>query len=586
MREDGFVSHAPDNKLQAGRVVTSYLNHTHRYITAGMSEAGSVEKIRQYLKDISAQEEHLGIPVGCLLLRKTNFGVLKKSWRTQKLGIFGIKRFRNFSCTADYVVVHLSTQTAQILSLPFDDVIGISARELLQTLDGTFYPGVRVNDHYLRSISMDETPAISFPLLSPLSSRHVSSFTFAEIFAGIGGFRLGLELAGGTCLYASEIDSASNLTYLENFSSSETSSLCIGDITDTYSSSLPTCDILTAGFPCQSFSIRGEQRGLIDLRGQLYLELVRVLHGSKPKAFIFENVENLVYMGERDDKGYPNPASIGITFASILQDFESAGYEVTWNIINASLFLPQNRKRVYIVGFRNDLGVDAKKQFDWNLDVDSVQSPRGKTTGLHSTVRDILVSDDSEDIKHCELSKHQHSILKSDSFKSRVYPNGAPDAGEENWVVQLDRKAPTLVSSYRCFSSISTKFLFHKKNGVTREVPRFFTHLECLRLMGFPDDFKIPKSLAYNSFYKLIGNAVCPPIILSIGRKVLSVLGAPSHLSISNASDGDISTDEKVRFQGSTKILPTKRKCDSNCDACKAIINPKIVRIEDDKGVL
>ncbi|CAM9188968.1 unnamed protein product, partial [Ectocarpus fasciculatus] len=348
-------------------------------------------------------------------------------------------------------------------------------------------------------------------------------FTFAEIFAGIGGFRLGMQPLGGTCVYASEIDLEAQKTYAANFGDSE----LIGDITNTYACDLPACDILTAGFPCQSFSIRGEKGGLDDPRGRLYLELVRVLKGCRPKAFIFENVANLVYIdgGKRGEHcKVPEPNVIGRTFEIILLDFRACGYDVDWRIVDSSPWIPQSRERVYLVGVRNDLRADPVEHMDWALDYRS--DIFINQAHQNSTVRDIMVPPDHQDIHLCVLTSSQHERITSEEFRKQVYPDVEPEPGCENWVLQIDKKAPTLVSGYRSTSSYSTKYIFTDKNGDKLDVPRFFTHLECLRVMGFPDEFIIPKSVAkqYNSFYKQIGNAVCPPVINSIAAEVLKLL--------------------------------------------------------------
>lgn len=358
--------------------------------------------------------------------------------------------------------------------------------------------------------------------------------------AGIGGFRLGLKSLGGRCVFASEIDKQAQDTYAENFGSSE----LIGDITGHYACHLPNHDILTAGFPCQSFSVRGDQRGLDDPRGQLFQELVRVLSVCQPKTFIFENVANLVVINGGRRRNYtnpPEPDEIGQTFQMILSAFESTGYQVAWRIVNSRHWLPQNRERVYIVGFRKDLNIDPRDTFDWNLNrQDPVYNTPGR--GIASTVRDILETDDAQDIPLCVLSQDQHDKITSADFIKKSYSLEASCGkltGQDNWI-NIDAKAPTLVSGYRKASSFSTKYVFHNPDGSLRKHPRFFTHLECKRMMGFPDDFKTPSYAHYNSFYKQIGNAVCPPIIHAIGYELLRLLrGCTTHCSSKRVLDDE-----------------------------------------------
>ncbi|CAM9090621.1 unnamed protein product, partial [Ectocarpus fasciculatus] len=343
---------------------------------------------------------------------------------------------------------------------------------------------------------------------------------------GIGGFRLGLEPLGGKCVFASEIDGEAEKTYAENFGSAD----LIGDITGHYAQDLPQHDILTGGFPCQSFSVRGDQKGLNDPRGQLYQELVRVLIASQPKSFIFENVANLVVHdgGKRGNRCLPpEPDVMGATLAMILNDFKNTGYQVAWKIVNSRHWLPQNRERVYIIGFRNDLGINPSEVFDWNLNRQASMYNTGKGKGLSSTVRDILEPSDAADIPLCVLTRSQLDKITSIDFLKKSYPLEAKNntlTGKENWI-NIDGKSPTLVSGYRNTSSFSTKYVFHEPDGTLREMPRFFTHLECKRIMGFPDSFKIPDAVKYTTFYKQIGNAVCPPVIHAIGAEVLRILG-------------------------------------------------------------
>lgn len=364
-----------------------------------------------------------------------------------------------------------------------------------------------------------------------------------------------MEPLGGRCVFASEIDSEAQKTYAENFGISD----LIGDITGHYAQDLPSHDILTAGFPCQSFSCRGEQKGLNDPRGQLYNELVRVLSMSRPKVFIFENVANLVVINGGKRGNYCSPAVpdiVGSTFSTILDDFERTGYQVAWKIVNSRHWLPQNRERVFIVGFRNDLGIDPKSKFDWNLNRQDPIYNTGKGRGLLSTVRDILVPSDFEDMHHCVLTETQRDRITSIEFLKKSFPLEVAHnklTGRENWI-NIDGKSPTLVSGYHNLSSFSTKYVFHEPDGSLRDLPRFFNHLECKRIMGFPDSFKVA-SAQYGTFYKQIGNAVCPPVIHAIGAEVLRLLEE------STESSGDVGYKRPIAEEDNTSsVIPNPKK--------------------------
>jgi len=161
-------------------------------------------------------------------------------------------------------------------------------------------------------------------------------FKFIELFAGIGGFRLGLEQLGGQCVFSSEIEPHAAAVYKANHGEPPS-----GDITKVAAEEIPSFDVLTAGFPCQSFSAAGEQRGLNDPRGQLFWEIVRVAKHHRPGALLLENVSNLL----RIDNGH--------TLHLLLGALGEIGYHCRLQLINAAALVPQDRVRVFIVGFRD-----------------------------------------------------------------------------------------------------------------------------------------------------------------------------------------------------------------------------------------
>lgn len=174
--------------------------------------------------------------------------------------------------------------------------------------------------------------------------------TFIDLFAGIGGFRLGMEQAGAKCVFSSEIDKFAQKTYQENFG--ETS---FGDITKISTKDIPDHDILCAGFPCQSFSIAGKRLGFEDTRGTMFFEIARILKEKQPKAFILENVDGLI----SHDKGKTFGTILNILAKTIngqtpLFETENLGYHIYYKVLNSTGFgVPQNRKRIFIVGFKD-----------------------------------------------------------------------------------------------------------------------------------------------------------------------------------------------------------------------------------------
>jgi DNA (cytosine-5)-methyltransferase 1 len=165
------------------------------------------------------------------------------------------------------------------------------------------------------------------------------TFTFIDLFSGIGGFHIGMSNVGGKCLMASDIEAQANESYFRNFGIKPE-----GDISSIKSSEIPNFDVLCGGFPCQSFSNVGQKGGLEDPRGSLIFEVIRILKEKQPKAFILENVKGMV----SHDKGR--------TFETIIKALRSSGYSIEHEVLEAKDYgLPQIRKRLFIVGVRSDI---------------------------------------------------------------------------------------------------------------------------------------------------------------------------------------------------------------------------------------
>ena len=280
---------------------------------------------------------------------------------------------------------------------------------------------------------------------------------------------------------------------------------------------------LTGGFPCQPFSSRGTQGGFNDERGQLYREIVRVLKGSTPKSFILENVVGLISMGEsvgrQKEKG-----EVGSVFATILEAFEECGYDVSWKLINSRHYVPQNRERVYIVGIRNDL-VDKDDIKKWNWDwYDKILDGSSTEHETDSTVvRNMMEPPNSPAVLEAVMTSQQWSKLKDIHSKR----NGIGYA-----YINPNQKAPTLISSYKRTGNHTSKFIGTEKDGTKNDIPRFLTPRECLRIMGFGEDFYAPSiskdgNEATSHFYAGIGNAVVPQVISSIGKELVKCLQQP-----------------------------------------------------------
>jgi DNA (cytosine-5)-methyltransferase 1 len=525
-----------------------------------------IHGVRQYLKEKSITTPRHGIPTGVILIPREYCGQLRKLWSSNvnrslkrqnstdsDIPHIGFKKVQEVPQDPNYFIAHLSPSTAQSF---LDRNFPMGVEQFISDSQCEFYYGVRLFDPILHSHScehiegddngtcadVDELSLNVGPTsdTSPVkrndNNQRYNRFTFVELFAGIGGFRVGLEQLGGRCVFASEIDKSARSTYALNFGGVELK----GDIAEYYAEQIPDFDILTGGFPCQPFSVRGPQPGLNDSKGQLYHELLRVLTAKQPKAFIFENVSSLVTIdgGQRNKRNESSESTVvGNTFEMMLSEFAGTGYAVTWRIVNSRHWLPQMRERVYIVGFRNDLKINSIETHLWDLlpassrtgnsDSGAIWGP-GSRRGVESVVRDILEDPVSISIKSCSLTKDQWNRIESPDFIRKA--NRRPTISALDRSVQLhprcidlDGKAPTLTSNYRNVSSFSSKFIFHERDGMQRDIPRFLSPRECARLMGFPDTFKMPLSKS-NRIYHQIGNAVCPPVIHAIAQNMISLL--------------------------------------------------------------
>ena len=473
--------------------------------------------------------DHGGVPVGCLLVPKARVNEFQKLLKPHKFQLLGVdaRVAVAYSLPADSLILHLPPAVVQTLDSPDDSELSLALSHFISATGASFFPGVRRQD----AIFGRKPDLVS-------SEQQQSRFTFVEIFAGIGGFRQGLEPLGGRCVLASEIDQHASNTYRSNWPEPTGSgTTLVGDITAVNEDDIPSFDLLSAGFPCQAFSIRGEQPGLADERGHLYKELVRLLRAHRPRSFLFENVVGLVTTegGSRsrskaplanNDRELPDLVfESGEVLARILKEFEECGYAVSWKVINARQWLPQCRERVYIVGFRNDLNIT----MSWDAICGSAEN---------SSVRDILLTSDSLELQNSELTTLQWQKLQA---QNDAFPRwgGKPCPMTER-AVQIDGKAPTLSSSYHNVSSFSTKYVFEEADGTLRGAeapsrpPRFLSPRECARLMGFPDAFNIPIGERETAaFYQQIGNAVCPPVIQAIGSEMMRLVeccqqGAPA----------------------------------------------------------
>lgn len=352
---------------------------------------------------------------------------------------------------------------------------------------------------------------------APAKPIRLHQFTFIDLFAGIGGTRIGFERAGGLCVFTSEWDRHACQTYRANHSDDHE---IAGDITTVHANSVPVHDILVAGFPCQPFSLAGvskknslgREHGFRDkTQGTLFFELARIIDARKPRAFLLENVKNL-----RSHDG-------GNTFRTIdgvlRQDL---GYHfMNVRVIDAAALVPQHRERVFIVGFRENHG------FDWDaINLPPVAEGPKLESILHSPDEEpeapfttsrrgrTVVSD------RYTLSDHLWGYLQAYAKKHRLLGHGFGCS-----VFGPKDIARTLSARYHKDGS---EILIAQKN----KNPRRLTPRECARLMGFPPGFRIPVS--DTQAYRQFGNSVVVPVIERIAKLMAACLRGEAPKAVPN----------------------------------------------------
>lgn len=327
----------------------------------------------------------------------------------------------------------------------------------------------------------------------------MSAFTFIDLFAGIGGIRLGFEAIGGHCVFTSEWNEWSKKTYIANFGDDE---MIVGDIVPFPADDVPDHDVLLAGFPCQPFSIAGvskknalgQPHGFeCATQGTLFFDVARIIAAKRPKAFMLENVKNLV----SHDKGN--------TFAVICNTLEQElGYHIHWKVIDGKAWVPQHRERIIIVGFKDE------NAFSW----DDICIPDS-----HPTLETILHPEDGSECQEMPytfgnqakvhskytLTDHLWGYLQDYALKHKAKGNGFGYG-----LVSSKDVARTLSARYYKDGSEILISRGEKKN------PRRLTPRECARLMGFADTFKIVVS--DTQAYKQFGNSVIVPVIKEVAR--------------------------------------------------------------------
>jgi len=347
------------------------------------------------------------------------------------------------------------------------------------------------------------------------ASKKNKWFKFIDLFAGIGGIRLPFQESGGECVFSSEWDKFSKKTYAANYGE-----VPHGDITKILSEDIPDHDVLLAGFPCQAFSQAGLRKGFMDTRGTLFFEIQRILVHRRPKIFLLENVKQL----KGHDKGKTLASILSILRGENTVDIplnvplsdevrksltNTLNYEVDYNVLKAINFgVPQNRERIYIVGFDRDYFSD--------IDLKSVLSNvfselKSKTTNtrLGDVLEDNSIVDKKYTISDRLLAGHKRRRKehkrKGNGFGYSVFNKESPYCN---------------TISARYYKDGSEILIDQSDSG---DNPRKLTPRECARIQGFPEEFSVD-AVSNVQIYKQFGNSVSVPVIREIAALILKTL--------------------------------------------------------------
>lgn len=343
-------------------------------------------------------------------------------------------------------------------------------------------------NEYLENNQLVSEPAFQYKLPIkwdvPFPPPEKPQFKFIDLFAGIGGFRLAFQAHGGKCVFTSEWDKFSQKTYEANFGE-----VPFGDIQQINELNIPDHDILLAGFPCQPFSLAGVSKknslgrshGFLDeTQGTLFFDIVRILDVKRPKAFLLENVKNLV----SHDKGK--------TFRVIREALKELDYSIHFKVLDGKHFVPQHRERIFIAGFDNRVfGDDTDFEFPTMPEADHI-------------VGDILEKNvDPKYTLSDKLWQYLQDYAKKHQAKGNGFGFGLADF---NGITR------TISARYH---KDGAEILIPQEG----KNPRRLTPRECARLQGYPDEFIIPVS--DTQAYRQFGNSVVMPLVKAIGNNIV-----------------------------------------------------------------
>lgn len=320
-------------------------------------------------------------------------------------------------------------------------------------------------------------------------------FSFIDLFAGIGGFRIALQSIGGKCLFSCEINEHCQKMYQENFGETPA-----GDIKTIDPNDIPKCDVLCAGFPCQPFSISGKKMGLKDERASVIESIFNIVSHLKPKVVMLENVKHLLHHNN------------GETLQHIISNLNKIGYNISYNILNAKNFgVPQNRERLIIIASLNGKFDFSKLQKQKSIKIHDILDQEGDFEFLESNEYKIIDNP----------TRQQSGLIFCGYRNKKIRTTGVREGTEHlsrvhkqpNRIYSIEGTHPTLSSQ-----ETSGRYWILLDNGRVRKL----TINECFKIMGFPEDYKLKSSIS--ELYKQVGNSVCIPKVRIIGEAIVEQL--------------------------------------------------------------
>lgn len=315
------------------------------------------------------------------------------------------------------------------------------------------------------------------------TSINKNTLTVGGLFAGIGGIELGFKKAGFDILWANEVDKNACKTYRVNHKHK----LFERDLRELQTNEVEKIDILTGGFPCQAFSVAGLRKGFSDDRGNVFFQILRFIDDLEPKVIFLENVKNL--------KSHDH----GKTFEIVIQELENRGYHLSYKVLNSSQYanIPQNRERIYIVGFKD------KKIYD------KFTFPKAKK--LTKKIEDLIEDTVAENFYY--TNSRYYSQLKNEMKNNDTIYQWRRVYVREN----KSKLCPTLTANMGT-GGHNVPLIIDKKD-IRKLTPR-----ECARFQGYDDSFILSDDIAQSHLYKQVGNSVTVPVIEAIAKQIKKAL--------------------------------------------------------------